>query len=196
MAHASVSWACGRHPSTFDQYIEYGPVAVVANDGDANNGSQSATDNDVEIGDDRLRLEHLCTRLDIDALLHFCSLRQFLPLVRKTHSTLCHSPPHYTSASFFLFSHASGDRVEFAFASPADVFREPHLVTGNMQTERMLHLDSSMQRPSSRTAATRGCNSSGNGWLRQSVAAARDGCVIGILLGLQQRVAATQAFST
>ena len=52
MAHASVSWACGRHPSTFNQYIEYGPVAVVANDGDTNNEGRSATDNDDEIGDD------------------------------------------------------------------------------------------------------------------------------------------------
>ena len=52
MAHSSVSWACGRHPSTFDQYREYGPVAVVANDGDTNNEGRSATDNDDEIGDD------------------------------------------------------------------------------------------------------------------------------------------------
>ena len=89
MADASVSWTCGRHHSTFDQCPEYGPVPC-----DTNNEGQSATDNDVEIGDDRLRLEHLCTRVSIDALLHFCSLRQFLPLVRKTHSTLCHSPPH------------------------------------------------------------------------------------------------------
>ena len=56
MAHASASWACGRHPSTFNQYIEYGPVAVVANDGDTNNEGRSATDNDVEIGDGRLRI--------------------------------------------------------------------------------------------------------------------------------------------
>ena len=131
-------------------------------------------------------------------LMHFCTSA---PCVNSCHwygrhtaLFAIHHPT--TSASFFLISHASGHRVQFAFTSPADVFREPHLVTGNMQTERTLHLDSSMQRPSSRTAATRGCNSSGNGWLRQSVAAARDGCVIGILLGLQQRVAATQAFST
>ena len=109
MAHASVSWACGRHPSTFNQYIEYGPVAVVANDGDTNNEGRSATDNDVEIGDGRLRL---------------------LPWHGKHTALFAIHHPHYTSASFFLISRASGHRVQFAVTSPANVFREPHPGTG------------------------------------------------------------------
>ena len=162
MAHASVSWACGRHPSTFNQYIEYGPVAVVANDGDTNNEGRSATDNDVEIGDCRLRL---------------------LPWYGKHHPT---RRVHLSSSS-----HTHPVTVYNSHSLHLQMYSESLTRSrGNMQTERMLHLDSS------RTAAKPDCNSSGKAWLRQSMAAARDGCVIGIVLGLQQRVAVTQAFST
>ena len=175
MSHASVSWAFGRRLSTFIQYIEYGPVAVVTNDGDTNNGSRSATDNDVEIGDGRLRILPWYGKHTALFAIHHPARRVHLSSSSHTHPVTM-----YSSHSLHLQMYSES------------LTRS----RGNMQTERMLHLDSSMQRPSSRTAATRGCNSSGNGWLRQSVAAARDGCVIGILLGLQQRVAATQAFST
>ena len=169
MAHASVSWACGRHPSTFNQYIEYGPVAVVANDGDTNNEGRSATDNDVEIGDGRLRILPWYGKHTALFAIHHPTRRVHLSSSSHTHPVTM-----YNSHSLHLQMYSES------------LTRSQ----GNMQTERMLHLDSS------RTAATRGCNSSGNGWLRESVAAARDGCDIGILLGLQQRVAATQAFST
>ena len=138
-----------------------GPVAVVANDGDTNNEGRSATDNDVEIGDGRLRI---------------------LPWYGK-HTALF--AIHHPTRRVHLFTMYNSHSLHLQMYSESLTRSQ-----GNMQTERMLHLDSS------RTAATRGCNSSTNGWLRESVAAARDGCDIGILLGLQQRVAATQAFST
>ena len=169
MAHASVSWACGRHPSTFNQYIEYGPVAVVANDGDTNNEGRSATDNDVEIGDDRLWLLHWYGRHTALFAIHHPTRRMHLSSSSHTHPVTV-----YNSHSLRLQMYSES------------LTRS----RGNMQTERMLHLDSS------RTAAKPDCNSSGKAWLQQSMAAARDGCVIGIVLGLQQRVAATQAFST
>ena len=145
-------------------------MAVVANDGDTNNEGRSATDNDVEIGDGRLRL---------------------LPWYGKHHPA---RRVHLSSSA-----HTSNYRVEFAVTSPADVFREPHPVTG----EHANGADASPRLFSNRSkarlqlvrqsmAATK--HGSGKRWLRHRHcprAAATRGCDTSMLYSH-----APQAFST
>ena len=155
MAHASVSWACGRHPSMFDPYIEYGPVAVVANDGDTNNEGRSATDNDVEIGDGRLRILPWYGKHTALFAIHHPTRRVHLSSSSHTHPVTV-----YNSHSLHLQMYSDSLTWSRGTCKRSGCFTWILACNGPLLEPR--------QREAATRPATDGCDKA---WLRQGMAA-------------------------